>query len=157
MVDVHNKTLPKTLQVRFYVFEDTTCPKILPSCTASVRLGITEFKVPNEAPTPSALDTISTAKNIIFSKPLHKEKVPPHNPSNTTPRSAIESNTFQDHCLQDHHATTNVAPLQNHSTGVAPFQDHFSLNDVKDIFTLKKHSSPPSMQLATCQESIPFA
>ena len=90
IVDIHQNTLLKVLQVRFYVFEDTTCSKILLSYATSVRLGIIDFKVPNKASTPSALDTISTTKNVTFSKPLHAEKVPPHNPSNTTLRSVIK-------------------------------------------------------------------
>ena len=107
-----------------------------------------------------------TQQKIIFSKPLHAEQVPPHNPTNKTPRSVIKNNTFQDHCLQDHHLTTSVAPLQDHSTGVAPLQDHktkclasfqdpLSVADVKDIFTLKKNSSHCLMQLAICQEGTP--
>ena len=35
--DVHQKTLSKTLQVRFYVFEGTTCHKLLLSYAASER------------------------------------------------------------------------------------------------------------------------
>ena len=83
--------------------------------------------------------------------PQHAEKVQPHNPRNTTPRSLIKNNTFQDHCLQNHHSATSVAPLQDHSAGVvlfkdhkskcvALFQDHLSLVNIKDIFSLKNHS-----------------
>ena len=110
-VDIHHKTL----QARFYVFEDTI---------REIRNN--RIQEPSETSTPSTLDTISTTKNITFSKALHAEKVPPHNPSNTTPRSVIKNNTFQDHCLQDHQSTTSVAPLQDHSTAVASFQDHSS-------------------------------
>ena len=86
IIDVHHKTPPKTLQVIFCVFEDTTCPKILLSYTASERLGIIEFKVHNEASTSAALDAINTTKNVTFSKSLHAEKVPPHYPNKTTPK-----------------------------------------------------------------------
>ena len=48
IIDVHNKTLPKTMEVRFYIFEDTISPPILLSYPASERLGIIKFKVPNE-------------------------------------------------------------------------------------------------------------
>ena len=69
----------------------------------------------------------------------------------TTSRSVIKNNIFQDNCLQEHHSTTSVSPLQDHSTGVAllhdhnsksvaPSQDHLSLEDIKDILTLIKHS-----------------
>ena len=50
------------MQVRFYVFEDITSPPILLSYPASERLGIIKFKVPNEATTPAAIDTISTKR-----------------------------------------------------------------------------------------------
>ena len=123
---VHQKTLSKTLQVRFYVFEGTTCPKLLLSYAASERLGIIEFKVPNKSSTSSPLGFISTTKNITFSKPLQAEKVPSHNLSNSTLSSVIKNNTFQDHCLQDHCSAACIAPLHNHSTSVAPIQDHIS-------------------------------
>ena len=141
---------PRHYKLVFKFWKKQTCPKILLSYAASERLGIIEFKVPYEASTPSVLDTISTTKNVTFSKPVHAEKLPPHNPSNTTPRSVIKNNTFQDQCLQDHYSTTSVAPLQDLSTGVAPFhdhnsksiassKDHLSLADVRDIFNFKNN------------------
>ena len=60
IIHVHHKTLPKTMQVRFYAFEDATSPPILLSYPASEWLGIIKFKVPNEATTPATLHTIST-------------------------------------------------------------------------------------------------
>ena len=51
IINIHHKTISKTLPVRFYVFQDTTNPPILLSYSASERLGIIEFKVSNEAPT----------------------------------------------------------------------------------------------------------
>ena len=47
IINIHHKTISKTLPVRFYVFQDTTNPPILLSYSASERLGIIEFKVPN--------------------------------------------------------------------------------------------------------------
>ena len=48
IADIHHKTHPEVLQVRFYVFKDTTCPTILLSCATSERLGIVKFQVPNK-------------------------------------------------------------------------------------------------------------
>ena len=68
------------MQVRFYVFEDTTSPPILLSYAASERLGIIKFKVPNEAILPAAIDTIST-KRVTFSTLLTHQQ-------DQTPREA---------------------------------------------------------------------
>ena len=75
------RPFPRPYKLDFTVFEDTTCPKILLSSAPLERFGIIEFKVPNKASTPSALDALSKTKNITFSKPLLAEKVPPHNPA----------------------------------------------------------------------------
>ena len=56
--DIHHKTTPEILPVRFYVFKDTTSSTILLSYSASERLGIFKFKIPNEIPS-TALDTIT--------------------------------------------------------------------------------------------------
>ena len=40
IADIHHKTIPEVLPIRFYVFKDTTSPKILLSYAASERLGI---------------------------------------------------------------------------------------------------------------------
>ena len=70
IADIHHKTMPEVLPIRFYVFKDITSPKILLSYAASERLGIVKFQIPNEAPS-IALDTISTKKHITFRMPLH--------------------------------------------------------------------------------------
>ena len=62
IANIHHKTIPEVLLIRFYVFKDTTSPKILLSYAASERLGIVKFQIPNEAPS-IALDTISTKKH----------------------------------------------------------------------------------------------
>ena len=49
IADIHHKTIPDMLPIRFYVFKDTTSPKILLSYAASERLGIVKFQIPNEA------------------------------------------------------------------------------------------------------------
>ena len=68
------------MQVRLYMFEDTTSPPILLLYAASERLGIIEFKVPNEAILTAAIDTIST-KKVTFSTPFTHQQ-------NQTPRKA---------------------------------------------------------------------
>ena len=100
------------MQVRFYVFEDTTSPPILLSYVASERLGIIEFKVPNEAILPAAIDTIST-KRVTFSTLLHTSKTR-HlgRPSNAPLKSAIKNKPFQDHLPQ----TIKNNALQDQST-----------------------------------------
>ena len=74
IINIHHKTISKTLPFRFYVFQDTTNPPILLSYSASERLGIIEFKVPNEAPSAIAVDTITTNKKVTFSNPLETGK-----------------------------------------------------------------------------------
>ena len=73
IINIHHKTISKTLPVRFYVFQDTS-PPILLSYSASERLGIIKFKVPNEAPSTIAVDTITTNKKVTFSNPLETGK-----------------------------------------------------------------------------------
>ena len=51
IADIHHKTTADVLPVRFYVFKDTTSPKILLSYAASEKLGIVKFQIPNETPT----------------------------------------------------------------------------------------------------------
>ena len=58
IADIYHKTQPEILPVRFYVFKDTTSPKILLLYAASERLGIVKFQIPNEG-LSTALDTIS--------------------------------------------------------------------------------------------------
>ena len=135
------------------MFEDTTSPPILLSYTASERLGIIEFKVPNEATTPAAIDTISTKKKVTFSTPLHAGKTKQSvRSSSAPPKSAIKNKPFQDHSSQDHslqnYATIENKPFQDHSLqdhlwqhnsiNNHSFQDHFSIKDVTDIFALKQ-------------------
>ena len=69
IADIYHKTQPEVLPIRFYIFKDTTSPKILLSYMASERLGIVKFQIPNEAPS-IALDTISTKKHVTFRTPL---------------------------------------------------------------------------------------
>ena len=74
ITNIHHKTISKSLPVRLYIFQDTTNPLILLSYSASERLGIIKFKVPNEAPSTIAVDTISTTKKVTFSNLLETGK-----------------------------------------------------------------------------------
>ena len=148
ITDVHHKTFPKTVQVRFYVFEDTTSPPILLSYPASERLGIMEFKVPNEATTPAAIDTISTKKKVTFSTPLHTGKTKqPARSSSTPPKSGIKNKPFQDHSSQDHspqnYKTIENKPFQNHSSQDHSQQhnsiNHYSFQDQSLIKDVTRH------------------
>ena len=48
-VDIQHKTLPTLIPLSFYVFQDSTSPHSLLSYSASIHLGIVEFKIPNKA------------------------------------------------------------------------------------------------------------
>ena len=146
IIDIHHETLSKTMQVRLYVFEDTTSPPILLSYAASERVGIIEFRVPNEAILPAAIDTIST-KRVTFSTPLHTSKTR-HlgRPSNAPLKSAIKNKPFQDHLLQ----TTENKPFQDQLQQQPPqhhktiknnaFQDQSTQNDATNGNTSHNHS-----------------
>ena len=159
IVDIHHKTKPEVLPIRFYVFNDTTSPKILLSYTASERLGIVKFQIPNEAPS-IALDTISMKKHVMFKKPLHTYR--PDKPKNTGQhplKPALKKQPFQDQTpqkqlFQDHPAaeSSKIQSFQDHSeqknalqdhsrqesSEKQLFQDHFTTDDVHDIIAMKK-------------------
>ena len=48
VLNIQHKTLPQTLPIKFYVFEDLTRPTILLSYATSSMLGIVQFTVPNK-------------------------------------------------------------------------------------------------------------
>ena len=84
IADIHHKIQPEVLQVRFDVFKDTTCLKILLSYAVSESLGIVKFQVPNETPS-TALDTItSSSKHISFSTPI--QHIALSNPKTISPQ-----------------------------------------------------------------------
>ena len=106
------------MQVRFYMFEDTTSPPILLSYAASERLGIIKFKVPNEAILTAAIDTIST-KRVTFSTLLHTSKTR-HlgRPSNAPLNLPSKTSLFKTiHCklLKTSLSKTNFSSI-HHST-----------------------------------------
>ena len=137
IADIQHKSLPDILQVRFFVFQDHTSPQILLSYSASLRLGIMEFKVPNEAPV-TALDAITHhKKRVTFSNPLHSHarvKTKNKDQRHTSPlKPVLKPNSFQDHrypdissknkSFQDH--LPQQSKYQQFSTKNDSFQDHF--------------------------------
>ena len=130
------------MQVRFYVFEDTTSPPILLSYAASERLGIIEFKVPNEAILTAAIDTIST-KRVTFSTPLQTSKTR-HlgRPSNAPLKSAIKNKPFQDHLPQ--------------TTENKPFQDQLQQQSSQHHKTIKTMLSKTNQHRTTQPTVIPL-
>ena len=118
ITNIHHKAISKTLPVRFYVFQDSTNPLILLSYSASEGLCIIEFKVPNEAPSAVAVDTISTTKKVTFSNPLITGKSTKAS-NKKTPTSAIKIKPFQDHT--------------SHTIGNKPSQDQQSLQHSRGI------------------------
>ena len=123
------------MQVRFYVSEDTTRPPILLSYPASERLGIIEFKGPNEATTPAAIDTISMKKKVTFSPHYTQAKQKSQkDPATHHQNQTIKNKPFQDHSLQNY-TTIENKPFQDHSwqhnfINNHSFQNHSSIKDV---------------------------
>ena len=93
IADIHHKTTADVLAVRFYVFKDTTSPKILLSYAASEKLGIVKFQIPNE--TPTAVDAITTKKHVTFRTPIHTYRPVKKNTGQPQPlKSAIKKHTL---------------------------------------------------------------
>ena len=135
IADIHHKTQPEVLPIRFYIFKDTTSPKILLSYAASERLGTFKFQIPNKAPS-IVLDTISTKKHVTFRTPLHTYR--PTKPKNTGQqllKPGIKKQPFQDQPLQKQLFQDDLAP---ESSQKQSFQDHFTTADVCDIVAMKK-------------------
>ena len=58
-IDIQHKTLPKLIPLSFYIFEDTTNPFSLLSYSASIHLGIVEFKIPNKAGANAIVNSVT--------------------------------------------------------------------------------------------------
>ena len=124
ITDIHHKTTADVLPVRFYVFKDTTSPKILLSYAASEKLGIVKFQILNK--TPTAVDAITTKKRVTFRTPIHTYRPMKKNTRQLQPlKSALKKHTLQDHTadsskkqsLQDHgEDSPKKQPLQDHGT-----------------------------------------
>ena len=145
IADIHHKTTPGILPVRFYVFKDNTSPKILLSYAASERLGIVKFQIPNKTPS-KALHTITSGKHVSSRTPLYTYRpIKPRNNGQQPPlKPAIKLHAFQDPSLQnqslhDHSLHSSPKqPFQDHSPQPIPVsQDHFTTADVCDIITIK--------------------
>ena len=125
VLNIQHKTLPQTLPIKFFVFEDATSPHILLSYPASSRLGIVQFTVPNKAPVnfPSMIHTITNPKTVTFSQ--HPEDTPQksHNSRDSTAKPIIKLPS-QDHQSMDTHSQDYFLPFQDHKSSKAPFQDH---------------------------------
>ena len=113
IADIHQKTTPEILPVRFYVFKDTTSPKILLSYAASERLGIVKFQIPN-AILSTALDTITSGKHVSFRTLLHTYRpIKPRNNGQQQPlKPAIKSHAFQDPSLLNQ-SLPSIPPAQH--------------------------------------------
>ena len=127
IADIHHKTTADVLPVRFYVFKDTTSPKILLSYAASEKLGIVKFQIPNE--TPTAVDAITTKKRVTFRTPIHTYRPVKKNTGQLQPlKSAIKKHTLQDQRAD----SSKKQSLQDHGTQSSkkqPFQDHPTTED----------------------------
>ena len=159
IADIHHKTQPEVLPIRFYIFKDTTSPRILLSYATSERLGNVKFQIPHEAPS-IALNTISTKKHVTFRMPFHTYRpIKPKNNGQQPLKPAIKKQSFQDQLMQKQSFQDHPAPqssqkqsfqdhsLQNHSfqdhsaqdsSQKQSLQDHFTTADVFDIVAMKK-------------------
>ena len=148
IADIPHKTTPEILPVWFYVFKDTTSPQILLSYTASERLGIVKYQIPNEIPS-TALHTITSGQPVSFGIPLHTYR--PMKPRNNGQQQPTNKNQplrymhlMTSHCKISHYRTIHhILPKNNHFRTVKPqtvpvSQDHFTIADVHDIITIKK-------------------
>ena len=137
IADIQHKSLPDILQVRFFVFKDNTSPKILLSYAASIRLGIIEFKVPNEVPS-KALDAITRhKKHVTFSNPLHSHiHMKTNNKSqchNSPLKPVIKLNSLQDHHYPDY--SSKCKSFQDHLPQESTFQQFSPKNkSLQDYF-----------------------
>ena len=128
IADIHHKTQPEVLSVRFYVFKDTTGPKIFALYVGLERLNIIKFQIPNEVPS-TALDTISSRKHIVFKTPLWTyTAIKPRNNGQQPLKPAINIHAFQDHSLQKQslqdHSSHIIHILLDHFPQKQSFQDH---------------------------------
>ena len=136
----------------FFFFEASTSPDILLSYPTSSKLGIVQFKVPNEAPINflAMTDTITNSKTVTFSQ--HTEGVPqkPYNNREHKAKLVIKQH-FQDHPSTVTHSQDYLLPFQDHKQPIASFQDHklhtipisqdhLTTADVRDTIALKMHS-----------------
>ena len=166
VLNVQHKTTPKTLPIKFYVFEDFTNPTIILSYAASPRLHIVQFTVPNETPVnfPSRINAITHNKTVTFSQ--HQEDRPqkPHNSRDSTSKPIIKQPS-QDHSSTDILQQDYFLPFQDHKSSTAPFQDHklpinhvsqdhLTTESVRDIIALNMHSPTVLTLQEICQDSI---
>ena len=114
-IDIQHKTLPKLIPLSFYIFEDTTNFILLLSYSASIHLGIVEFKIPNEA---SANAMVSSVTNTMVDKKVsYKVPLCSSTPAKVIPmmpelkKLILKQKRTKNKLLQEHHNT-----LQNHNT-----------------------------------------
>ena len=114
-IDIQHKTLPKLIPLSCYIFEDTTNPFLLLSYSASIHLGIVEFKIPNEA---NANAMVSSVTNTLVNKKVsYKVPLCSSIPAEVIPmmpepkRPILKQKRTKNKSLQDHHNT-----LQNYNT-----------------------------------------
>ena len=133
IADIQHKTLPDILQVRLFIFKDSTSPTLLLPYAPSIRLGIIEFKVPSETPS-IALDAMTYAiKHVTFSTPLHsfaQKWTCSKSQCNHTPlKPAIKLHSFQDHHFPDYSSKKKTS----HFRTIFHKKHHFSSFLLKTI------------------------
>ena len=98
VLDIKHKTLPKVLPIKFFVFEDSTSPHILLSYSASSRLGIVQFTVPNKVPVnfPTMINAITNPKTVIFNQHPEAAAQKSHNSRDSAAKPIIKQPS-QDH------------------------------------------------------------
>ena len=106
---------PQVLPCKFYVFKDFTSPEILLSYPTSSRLGIVQFRVPNEAPInfPSMINAITNPRTVTFSQCPEDTPQKPHNSRKHTVKPIIKQPS-QDQQSMDTHSQDYFLPFQDH-------------------------------------------
>ena len=128
IANIHHKTHPEVLQVR-YVFKDTTFPKISLLCAKSERLDIVKFQVPNETPSTAADTITSSSKHISFRTPIQTYrpvktsngkhwKLPLGNTHYRTIAATPPHHRTIHHTLYDHFRTIHPQTLITRPSGV---------------------------------------
>ena len=157
-IDIQHKTLPRLILLS-YIFEDTTNPFLLLSYSASIHLGIVEFKIPHKANANAMVSSVTNTpvnKKVSYKVPLCSStptKVIPMMPEPKKPilkQKTTKNKSFQDHhnTLQNYNTTEdNTAQIYTENQS---FQDHptqILQNNSKNNYSFQDHSSKVKMPI----------
>ena len=132
---------------------------MLLSYAASIRLGIIEFKVPNEVPS-KALDAITHHKKYItFSNPLHSHICIKTNNKgqchNSPLKPAIKVNSFQNHHYPDYSSKTSHQHFSSFPPKISHYKTIFDQSHCTSS-VLHKVNHSRTISHKTCHPMIVF-